>query len=521
MIISLKIAKIILVFSLFSFLFGCSEEPAEAATSIKIAMPYQQEISNGISDYYFSYLEDVSGLEIELVFMHDMYDDEYTNMLLTSLNTDIDAVFFTDKYRPTPEEIKSAGMEGHIIPLNSLIESESVYFKEALEKYNIKKNITASDSNIYYLPSIDNLTTTQHIQTLWVNIDWLSKVGATLPQTTSEFTEMLAKFKEYCPSGAPIIGSSEEELFAPNFIMNSFEICDPQSYYIAINEGKLYYPPMTDNWREGLKYLNSLYENELLLEENLTYSEAELISICNDPSDYVGAFTSQGLSDIISENSPELMSNFLAVTPLKSDMGDGTAILDLTPHTVGGVILSTSDNKEEVFKLMDIMCSEEAFLSGHFGEEGSDWKFSEVGEISASGETALITVTSESLLEREIHTAFEIGPYITVPEYADRIAYRGYQVNQSEYVDVRVRRMYGEYIHNEGLNPIVFSEDNTELAKQLTSLVSYTKQSMISFINGDKDASSDEDWQLYLDGFSQHNPEELMKKLEDEFGRRD
>jgi hypothetical protein len=47
----------------------------------------------------------------------------------------------------------------------------------------------------------------------------------------------------------------------------------------------------------------------------------------------------------------------------------------------GGIITNTCENPEAVFKLMDLMVSEEASLIARFGQQGVSWDFAELGDI--------------------------------------------------------------------------------------------------------------------------------------------
>ncbi len=119
-----------------------------------------------------------------------------------------------------------------------------------------------------------------------------------MPQTTEEFRAVLRAFAEGDPNGN---GVDDEVPVAGNFTINSQNICwflmnsfvytDPENIYMAVKNGKVYFAPGTDEWREGLRYCKSLYDEGLLSTSCFTFSDNQFTRLVNDPRDLVGGFT--------------------------------------------------------------------------------------------------------------------------------------------------------------------------------------------------------------------------------------
>lgn len=95
-------------------------------------------------------------------------------------------------------ELARYGQQGVFIPLNDLIDKYAPNFKKLMEKYpDIRKGLTMPDGNIYSLPSFyDPDLLSMLIGTpLWINQDWLKKLGMEEPQTTEEFYKYLQAVK--------------------------------------------------------------------------------------------------------------------------------------------------------------------------------------------------------------------------------------------------------------------------------------------------------------------------------------
>ena len=497
---------------------ACAIRPEPERPTVHIAVPYEAQLYGINEEYYKTWLEEQAGLNIEFTFFPQSYTKEYLRMLLSEQQGEIDAVFFSQESALPAEELAEYGAKGNLAALESLIDEQGVYLPEAFEahvEYNLRQAMTAADGHIYYMPSLLESSAAESFQTLWINAEWLEELGLTIPATTEEFAQVLAAFAQHHPDGAPLIGSSDKEsMFACNFLMNAFTVCDPENAYMAVQNGSIVFSPITEEWRAGLQYCHSLFEAELLPAQNFTYTPEQLSGFCNDPRNLAGAFAAKRMSDVLSGQSPQLISRYLAVPPLAGPERAGVAVVETALPRPGGVILASSEHREAVFRLMDSMCSSEAYRIGHYGEPGVDWDVAEVGDITINGEPADIAIKSTDRLRRTESTPHVVGPFLAHPEYADKIAWKGYQVNQSEYLEARAFRMYQPYVPKEYVRTILFSEDVQAKRKQLQSAAAYTKAWMADFITGAEDVEDDAAWARYLQGFSQFHVEELVAAVQ-------
>lgn len=483
--------------------------------TLTIAIPYQEEFFHIDDSYYKDWLEEQTGYHIVFDYISSTYTEEYLHMLLSNANTSIDAIFFSEETTPSMDTLDFYVESGFLTPLNTFI-SEGSNIQNAFNNhlsYNLKKAISNDDQLIYYMPALHTSENTQYLQNVWININWLEAVDLAVPTTTDELINVLLAFQTHFPDKIPMMGSIDSEHnFICNFLMNSFTTCDPINYYFALDQqNNIYYPPSTDSWREGLRYCHSLYEQGFIPIENFTFTTEQFISICNDPDNIIGIFATNDISSVLYESSPELLSQFFIMSPLASSHTPVTTIHPYLPD-VGGVVLSSSNHQEEAFILMDVMCSEEAYLIGHFGEYGIDWEEAHSTDISTAGNPAVISVTTNGALERNNNSETLFGPFITVPYYADRIAWKGYQVNQDEYLQQRANSLYQNFQPTYTLPYLKYSDYSLDITA-LESLSTYTKSWMIDFIIGEKDIDDNEMWDLYLTGFSLYNLPTLQEEL--------
>src|SRR5699024_12624002 len=95
-----------------------------------------------------------------------------------------------------------------------------------------------------------------------------------LPETTDEFYELLKRFRDEDPNGngkkdeIPLLGV-EMDSIGPWF-MAAFGVKDQK---VIENDGKVGYGAITDEYKEYLKYMNKLYEKDLLDPETVSQSD--------------------------------------------------------------------------------------------------------------------------------------------------------------------------------------------------------------------------------------------------------
>ncbi len=470
--------------------------PDSTRTTVTIAVPYTQDASDISESYYFQWLQAESGLTIEFIYLSESYTEAYLELLFAAEPSIVDAIFFTQEDAPSAQTLQRYIDAGYLAPVSDYFTGET-YLEQAcadFTDYDLQKAITAQDGKVYYMPALTLYSPESYLQTTWININWLETLGLTIPNTVEELTSVLEAFTLYCPDGAALIGSAEsEDTFVCNFLMSQFATCDPSNYYFAVgDDGVVTFPPITDAWREGLLYCNTLYQNGILASENFTYSTDQLVSICNDPANCVGMFTAQNLGDIIFKDSPQLLSYFLVVPPLGED---ASAVLAPQLPTVGGIISADSPYQAELFTLMDLMCSEEGYFASHFGEYGVDWEYAGSSAISTLGYPAAISIQNTETTTRSPSDQI-YGPFITDLYYQDRIAWVGYQVNQAEYLQARAYSTYQMYDAHTQLAYLAYS--NTDVDTQAgDALAAYVKQSMIDFATGARDIADDATWESY------------------------
>jgi len=137
---------------------------------------------------------------------------------------------------------------------------------------------------------------------LLVMSDWLeaycNATGKAAPVTLQEFEDMLIYWRDNDMNGngdtsdeVAIMGSAGGQNII-SYLLSAFQLA-PKDGLLADAEGDVSFAYITDECREGLKWINHLYEEGLIAEETFIQDASQLTSVVSkdDPAQrIVGAF---------------------------------------------------------------------------------------------------------------------------------------------------------------------------------------------------------------------------------------
>lgn len=471
---------------------------------IKIAIPYSDWIQDANSNYYTKWLEEKCNIDIEFTTIRERYSSEYIKLLLTSENSDIDAIFFPRENGMLSEnEIEGYEKSGDIITLEHYISKNGFYIKELwrdIKDYDLKKRMTNEDGHICYIPFMNTSRLSQNQQIFWIHTGWLKNLGLEIPSTIQQLESTLSAFLTEDPNGngiqdeIPLIGCEEDNgCKSYLFLMNAFVYTDPENDYCYLKDGRIQFAPVMEAWREGLKYCHSLYEKGYLCDRSFTYTNEQVRECINDKNDIVGAFTSKSIGNYINQDSMEMLNQYVGVVPLEGKDGTRNATRLVGEPQIGAVVTKHCKNPEKVVSLLDIMLSEEASLIATYGEEGVDWESARTGDISQYGTKASIYIKNSLDEQVQNQMLAHLGPCALPQKYYDGVTWNGIQSDKN-YIDVRNVCQYEKYYPREKFSIGACDEESIQLGKILSAVV---ETWMKDFITGAEDVNDDSVWSEY------------------------
>ncbi len=455
-----KLGVTVLAISL-AVLSGCASKTQSSVVYVQI--PYSPSIQDLNSNYYVKWLSEKTGLDIELSVIRESRCDVYLQRFFEMdkySDMNVDVILFGDKFVPSVSTISKYAAEG---------------------------KIACRDDGSFFYPNNGYRKRIGCGQVLWINSDWLSRLQLDIPKTTQEFEDVLIAFRDNDANGnglhdeIPLVGCNTTYAFDPTtFLLNSFAEYDP--LHCGFNaDGEM--KTDSDEFRDGLMYCHQLYENDLLimLDSFVEYSE-----LLNSPGNYVGAFVTDSINDVIYPGNTDVLSKFDYAVPLQGPNDYARAILVDRGTSVGAIIPANAPHPEAAELLLSTMLSEEASLIAGYGEEGVDWHKSDGSAESVYGVKSTIVTSNYNWNSPQNKNLNGIGPMNIPAHYMAGVVWNGLHTD-SVYMDADAKKDYVKYL------PVrVYSGELP------TGLSEYINSAVYDFVIGDKDISDDVVWNDYV-----------------------
>ncbi|TDQ42969.1 carbohydrate ABC transporter substrate-binding protein (CUT1 family) [Aureibacillus halotolerans] len=432
---------------------------------------------------------------------------------------DYPEVFLEGKFSST--DLLTYGSQGVFLPLNDLIEEHAPNITAMMDKSEVfREAITAPDGNIYALPRFNECYHCTYSQKYWMNEDWLNAVGMEMPKTTDDLYEVLKAFKTEDPNGngeadeIPLTGAPDKYVWNGNidaYLMNSF-IYNDNDKYLLLENGKVDFAANKPAWRDGLSYMNKLYEEGLIDQAAFTQNDQAIGQLGNREGDeVVGSVTTALISYLVDTYDPEAErhKHWTIVPPLEGPEGVQLAGVEKGIAEFQFAITNKATEAQQVkaIEIANYLFSEEGSLYSEYGpSEGSGWKMAEAEEKNIKGEPAKYSYYN--LPERDPNVVVNeswslVGPKDLSNDFRDLFA-EGQDPLTAEGYGTRLAQateVYAPYAPEEYYPTGVYIRpDDTEAAAQITTAIQdYVESNLAQFIVGSKDI--DKEWDAYVEGF--------------------
>ncbi|MFD0693559.1 extracellular solute-binding protein [Paenibacillus sp. GCM10027628] len=419
----------------------------------------------------------------------------------------------------TQSDLLRYGQQGVFLPLNDLIDKYAPNIKKTLDTYpDYKAMNTAPDGKIYGLGQFAACYHCSFPNKLWVNSTWMKKLNITTPKTTDDFKKMLEAFKTKDPNGngkadeIPLTGSIETYgVHVVPFLMNAF-IYDDDHTYLNLNNGKVDIAANKPEWREGLKYIKSLYD-EGLIDPGAFTQNADSFKKIGENKDVQILGAGAGMHpaifvDIADGN--RFSKDYDSIPPIAgpSNVSYSTFSYAGNPGT-SFVLTNKASNEAQIaaIKALDYMYTIDGQLASQVGLENVDWRKPQAGEKALDDSMQpLYAPIPLKAGEKNLN-----NNWISLGQYLSDSKFRGSLVQSTDiYSDKAYERRLFEATKNNYDNKqpkqvfpywALWIDPNTaDQASMLqTNITNYVNQSSLQFITGNKNL--DKDWDAYVKGF--------------------
>ena len=220
------------------------------------------------------------------------------------------------------------GRQGIFEPLNELIDKYTVNVKRILEDYPIyEMTSTRADGNIYAVSQYNECYHCMASQKMYINMKWLDTLGMDVPETTEEFREVLRAFKTRDPNGngkadeLPMSGvGGDWHSNIDGFLMCAF-IYNDSGNRLNLENGKVVPAFTQPEFLEGLRYINSLYEEGLIDKEMFVQDRQILIQLVEGDYNRIGSAPLGHSGMMADRTNPGRIYDYKTLPPLTGPKG--------------------------------------------------------------------------------------------------------------------------------------------------------------------------------------------------------
>ena len=414
------------------------------------------------------------------------------------------------------------GKDGYFLDLSPYFEDKegaSKVFWDRLEENfteaeidDIIRKITDPDTGkIYGVPTMDTTMIDVMDYQMWINAEWLDYLKLDMPTDIDSLYKVLKAFKTGDPNQngkadeIPLYGGQQAGLGADvvNWIVNMYLYFNDAKNFSIDDDGQVYAPFITDEYREAMKFLYKLIKEGLMLDSvfNTNMSEMPMITTPASGNAIVGIFA--GHLTIHTDYNSEVLKQYKSL-PLWSN-----ALFNDHRCNVNNFITSDCANPDKAFELMMTLWTEEGSRRVRYGEYGVNWTDPDEGAVSDMGLPAKYKLIRDPLVEQ--NTCLWSGASCTLCVWAE--LEDAQIVRDMSPGEALKQQMHAESYKNykaaaDKFNPeaknicptLVLTEeekDDTNAAR--TACGDYYKKSRTAFATGEMNPNSDSDWKKYVD----------------------
>ncbi|MNO35344.1 Lipoprotein LipO precursor [compost metagenome] len=393
-------------------------------------------------------------------------------------------------------------------PLDDYIEQNMPNLKAAMEETpELKKISTFPDGKIYSLPTRLPSRPKSSRQPV-INKTWLDKLGLKVPDTIDELYNVLKAFKEQDPNGN---GKPDEIPFIEigNDLISPFGIADLNNNNMIIKDGKAIYYPVSEPFKEGLKWENKLYAEGLLDKEVFTQDDTMRSAKFQNPDAPIVGFTYQWTPDAVFG---KWSDQYVTIPPIAGPDGKRYTIgnpIGMSLNRNELLITSSSKYPEVAARWADQFYTDEASIQNFWGAIGTVIKKNDDSTYTLmdppAGTSADAWYWDQSLRD--------FGPKYVSPSFESKIVLNP---ESGDGLKLQLDKLGSEYVTAPFPNVMYTSEEFEELPTLTTDIDTYVNTMRAQFISK---GGIDEGWDDYVKQLNKMGLEKLVKIRTDAYSR--
>ncbi len=485
--------------------------------TIVVGVPQKTSIENYDTNEWTLWLEEQTGLNIEFEFFASAQAD-YRSQLATRVanweNEELPDVLWG--FNLTDDTIKTYGEDGFFVDLRSYYDDpvKSASFREQLARGtqdfadDIMRRLVDPDTGaIYCTARIEYCLIDPMRYQLYINQEWLDKLGLAMPTNLTELHDVLIAFRDRDPNGnglkdeIPIFGNAATSFSrALEWLVNFFVYFDLQRIWSVDDNQNVYCPYTTDEYREAMKLIHEWFQEGLINSTYFSAKNKDCKALMNptDGVETIGIVCTH--SSITYSDGAETMYDYV---PLKLV---NYAIENPQGFNKRCYITGDCQYPDDAWNLLMAMNSIEGSRRGYFGVKGRDWDDADPGAKSAFGFDAEIkvinhvwgSVTTQNWSEVNFFLWWSENEYTQLSdEMSDWEKAR--EATMCEYYqyyqEARAKNNPKYYLSS----ALIYSQEEKDKTETIRSnCQAYFDETFAAFAIGDLDPNDDKVWTDYL-----------------------
>lgn len=472
------------------------EEPITLSYFIRINGAMSATMETYADVEFFKRLEEMTNVKIE--WNHNASDESFALMVASGELPDM--INWT--LGTAAGGVQALLDDEVIIPLNDLLPEHSPAYLAWMENNPDEDKAGKMDDGTYY-QYINFNANWDDVDMIYFKIlgpqirqDWLDQLGLDMPTTTDELYDVLVAFKENDMNGngdttdeVPfvIIGGAEKSLTESLYsLAGSFGT--RQDFHMDGEE--IVYGPITDNYREFLRYMKKLYDEGLINSDFAVNGDAFNLVLQDRGGFAISAMGSGVIAahDLLKAQNEEY--NYVSVPWLIGPDGYQSNTLDTGASARATAITTSCEYPEIAAAWLDYAYTYAGSMSSTYGFEGESYEMIDGFPTIMDA----VKVSDKGWNEEESMSRWMLGS-INYPNARDDRFYQQINLNEDYKVDIQTNWMMAK--EDITMPPLAFNaEENDTFSSIMADVKTYVQENSLKFIVGALDI--DADWDSYV-----------------------
>lgn len=396
-------------------------------------------------------------------------------------------------------------------PLDDYIDQYMPNLKAALkETPEMKRMSTFPDGKMYSLPARLPSRPQSSNQPI-INKTWLDKLGLDIPENTEELYNVFKAFKEQDPNGngktdeIPVSGSGNISMD----LLNPFGITDLYGNSMMVIDNEPVYYPVTENYKEAIKWAHKLYAEGLIDQEIFTQDQTMSTAKHQNPDAALIGFTNQWVPDAVFGTWKD---QYLAIPTIAGPDGKRYQVGEPQGMSLrrNELLITTSNKYPEVSaRWADQFYTNEASIQNFWGAIGTVIQKNDDGTFKLmnppEGTSADAWYWDQSVRD--------FGPKYVSPSFEKNIIL---DETTGDGLKLVIDKLGSEYVTTPFPNVMYSAEEFQELPTLTTDIDGFVGTTRAKWIS---EGNIDQEWDAYIKKLNDMGLERLLEIRKDAYKR--